>query len=120
MNAYEMILMLRKGKAKNINIMGSKNIIRVPNITRIKQHPTEKPVDLMRLLIENSSQKGEIVLDPFMGVGGVGLACKRTNRGFIGVEIDEKYFNIAKQRIDNDLDYVPEKGPEQMNIFDFI
>jgi DNA modification methylase len=50
----------------------------------------------------------------------VGLACKRTNRGFIGVEIDEKYFNIAKQRIDNDLDYVPEKGPEQMNIFDFI
>jgi site-specific DNA-methyltransferase (adenine-specific) len=74
MNAYEMILMLRKGKAKNINIMGSKNIIRVPNITRIKQHPTEKPVDLMKLLIENSSQKGEIVLDPFMGVGGGGTS----------------------------------------------
>ena len=119
LNCYELILMLRKGKAKNINLMGCKNIIRIPNITRIKQHPTEKPVDLMRLLIENSSQEGEIVMDPFMGVGGTGIACKRTNRSFIGVEIDEKYFNIAKSRIEENVDVVSEEIPGQMSIFDY-
>ena len=74
MNACELILMLRKGKAKYINNMGSKNILRVPNIIGNKQHPTEKPAELMQILIENSSNKGDIVLDPFMGVGG-GRSC---------------------------------------------
>jgi site-specific DNA-methyltransferase (adenine-specific) len=74
MNACEFILMLRKGKAKYINNMGSKNILRVPNIIGNKQHPTEKPAELMQILIENSSNKGDIVLDPFMGVGG-GRSC---------------------------------------------
>lgn len=121
LNCYELILMLRKGKAKKINKMGCKNILRIPNIMRVKQHPTEKPIDLMKLLVENSTQEGETVMDPFMGVGGVGIACKRTNRGFIGVEIDEKYFNIAKRRIEENIDYVPEKAAVgQMNIFDFI
>lgn len=106
LNCYELILMLRKGKAKNINKMGCKNILRIPNIMRVKQHPTEKPVDLMRVLVENSTQKGEVVMDPFMGVGGVGIACKRTNRSFIGVEIDEKYFSIAQKRIEENLDYI--------------
>lgn len=53
--------------------------------------------------------------------GGVGIACKRTNRGFIGVEIDEKYFNIAKRRIEENIDYIPEKAAVgQMSIFDFM
>lgn len=121
MNAYELILLLRKGGAKNINVMGTKNILRIPNITRVKQHPTEKPVDLMKLLVENSTQEGEIVMDPFMGVGGVGIACKRTNRGFIGVEIDEKYFNIAKRRIEENIDFIPEKAAVgQLSIFDYM
>ena len=121
LNCYELILMLRKGKAKKINKMGCKNILRIPNIMRVKQHPTEKPVDLMKLLVENSTNEGEIVMDPFMGVGGVGIACKRTNRGFIGVEIDEKYFNIAKRRIEENIDYIPEKvAVGQMSIFDFM
>lgn len=100
MNAYELILMLRKGKAKNINNMGTKNILSVPNITRVKNHPTEKPVELMKILIENSSNTGDIVLDPFMGVGATGIACRESSRDFIGIEIDEKYFNIAKTRIE--------------------
>ena len=50
LNSYELILMLRKGKAKNINNKGTKNILRVPNIIRNKQHPTEKPVELMQIL----------------------------------------------------------------------
>lgn len=72
MQAYELILMLRKGKARNINKMGTSNIIRVPNIIRTKAHPTEKPAELMMVLVENSTNEGEVVLDPFMGVGGGG------------------------------------------------
>ena len=99
MNAYEMILMLRKGKAKTINCKGTKNILDVPNIIGNKKHPTEKPVELMEILINNSSSEGDIILDPFMGAGATGVACKNNNRSFIGVEIDEKYFEIAQERL---------------------
>lgn len=70
MQAYELILMLRKGRARYINDMGQKNILRIPNTIGIKYHPTEKPVELMQVLVENSSSEGDVVLDPFMGVGG--------------------------------------------------
>lgn len=100
LNAYEMILMLRKGGAKSINNMGTKNILSVPNIRGTKTHPTEKPVDLMKILIENSTSIGDVVLDPFMGTGSTGVACKELNRDFIGIEIDKKYFGIAKERIE--------------------
>lgn len=116
LNAYELVLMLRKGPAKNINNLGTKNILKVPNIVRVKKHPTEKPAELMQILVENSTNPGDIVLDPFMGVGGVGIACKNTDRRFIGIEIDEKYYNIAEQRI-NGKEHVDEV---QMSIFDFI
>ena len=101
LNSYELILMMRKGNARNINNMGTKNILDIPNIMRTKKHPTEKPEQLMRILIENSSNEHDIVLDPFMGVGGTGIACKILRRNFIGIEIDKKYFDIAKERIDN-------------------
>ena len=101
LNAYEMILMLRKGNAKNIKNMGTKNVIQIPNILGGKKtHPTEKPVELNKILIENSSDEGETVLDCFMGTGSCGVACKELNRNFIGIEIDEKYFNIAKKRLE--------------------
>ena len=58
LNSYEMILMLRKGKAKNINNMGTKNILQINNIIGKKKHPTEKPVELMEILIENSTGGG--------------------------------------------------------------
>lgn len=64
-------------------------------------HDTEKPVELMQILIENSSKEQELVLDPFMGIGSTGVASIKTNRNFIGVELDENYFNISKQRIEN-------------------
>jgi site-specific DNA-methyltransferase (adenine-specific) len=106
MNSYELILMLRKGPARKINNMGTSNILRVPNIIHDKEHPTEKPAELMQILIENSTLPGQTVLDPFMGVGGTGVACIKTGRNFIGIEIDEKYFNIAEQKIE---------GPEEMS-----
>lgn len=116
LNAYEMILMLRKGKAKNINNMGTKNVLQINNIIGNKRHPTEKPVELMKILVENSTSGGDTVLDPFMGSGSTGVACKQTNRDFIGIEIDEKYFNIAKDRIE---ERIKEKDT-QLNIFDML
>ena len=62
-------------------------------------HPTVKPQLIVTNLILNSSQYGEIILDPFMGSGTTGVACANTNRNFIGIELDEKYFQIAKERI---------------------
>lgn len=67
LNAYECILMLSKRPARSINDMGAKNIIAIPNIIGNKEHPTEKPVELMKWLIRQSTNIGEIVLDPFMG-----------------------------------------------------
>ena len=55
----------------------------------------------MKILVENSSNENDVVLDPFMGIGSTGIACKETNRQFIGIEIDKKYFDIAKERIEN-------------------
>ena len=56
----------------------------------------------MKILIENSSNENEIVLDPFLGIGASALACMNNNRKFIGIELDEKYFNIAKKRIEDE------------------
>lgn len=66
-----------------------------------KFHPTQKPVDLCEWLIKTYSNEGDLVLDPFMGSGTTGIACINTNRDFIGIEKDKKYFEIAKKRLDN-------------------
>lgn len=99
MKSMEFILMLRKGGERYINNMGTSNFLNIPNIIGGKLHPTEKPVELMQILIENSTNVGETVLDPFAGSGSTGVACKLLNRDFIGMEIDEKYYNIAKDRL---------------------
>ena len=72
------------------------------NLRTGRYHPTQKPVPLMEYLIKTYSKEGETVLDFTMGSGTTGVACKRLNRNFIGIELDEKYFNIAKERINND------------------
>lgn len=64
-------------------------------------HTTQKPVYLMEQLLKIHSNEGDTVLDMFMGSGTTGVACKNLNRNFIGIELDEAYFNIAKQRIEN-------------------
>lgn len=64
-------------------------------------HPTQKPVALMEYLIKTYTLENEIVLDFTMGSGTTGVACKNLNRKFIGIEKDEKYFKIAKERIDD-------------------
>lgn len=62
-------------------------------------HPTQKPVELMEYLVKTYSKEGDTVLDFTMGSGSTGVACKNLNRNFIGIEKDEKYFEIAKERI---------------------
>ena len=66
---------------------------------RNKHHPTQKPVELMEYLIESSTMAGDTVLDNCMGSGSTGVACVNTNRKFIGIELDEHYFEIAEKRI---------------------
>lgn len=101
--------MMRKGNAKTINNTSSKNLLEIDNKLGCKTHPTEKPVELNKIFIENSTKENETVMDLFMGSGSCGVACKELNRDFIGIEIDEKYFNIAKQRIENVIIHDEEK-----------
>ena len=63
-------------------------------------HPTIKPLDIIKNFIINSSNEGDIILDPFMGSGTTPVACVETNRHYIGFEIDENYYNIACKRLD--------------------
>ena len=63
-------------------------------------HPTQKPVELLEYLIKTYTNENDLVLDNCMGSGSTGVACKILNRNFIGIELDENYFNIAKERID--------------------
>ena len=65
-------------------------------------HDTEKPIELMQILVENSSKEGDLVLDPFIGVGATAMACININRQYIGFELDEEYYNIANKRIKGD------------------
>ena len=99
MQKCEFILMLKKGGSKTINNTGTPNILKHNNIIGNKTHPSEKPIDLLEVMIGNSSLEGETVLDLFMGSGSTGVACKNLNRNFIGIEKDREYFRIAKQRI---------------------
>ena len=65
----------------------------------IRYHPTQKPVEIMKLLIKNHSKEGDLIIDPFMGSGTTAVACKQLNRNFIGFEISPEYCEIANKRL---------------------
>ena len=69
-------------------------------------HPTQKPAKLLARILLASSNRGDNVLDPFMGSGSTGVACINTNRRFIGIELDENYYHISKKRIEEALHVV--------------
>lgn len=94
MKNCEYTLFFRKGTAKTINKPNSTTVHCFNNPTD-KTHPTEKPVELMKYYIENSSNVGDLVLDPFMGTGATIKACDILKRNCIGIEIDKKYFDIV-------------------------
>ena len=70
-------------------------------------HPTQKPVALLEDLIQTYSNEGNTVIDFTMGSGSTGVACVNTNRHFIGIELDDGYFNIAKKRIEEAVNDLP-------------
>ena len=109
----------RQGKSSN-SISADENILNGGHITvndgsryplsvleKVSQenglHPTQKPVALLEYLIKTYTNQGETVLDFTMGSGSTGVACANTNRNFIGIELDEKYFEIAKGRIEEEV-----------------
>ena len=98
---HEFILFGHKGRT----LLREKRIADVIDCPKISSnkltHPTEKPQDLLEIFIRQSSDVGSIIFDGFMGTGSCGIAAKKLNRNFIGIELDEKYFNIAKDRLEN-------------------
>ena len=99
----EFILMFRKGPAYKINDMRSRDyfLAKMPKRSNGRLHPTQKPQDVIEMLVSNSSNQYDLVFDPFMGSGTTGVACKNLNRKFIGIELDDNYFEVAKERILN-------------------
>ena len=107
MQQYEYCILVTKGKFKKVNDCSFGDIISVPNVKPKgadgkNLHDTPKPVKLMEILVTQSSKEGETVFDPFMGIGSTGIACAKHGRNFIGCEIDEKYFQIARDRIEQE------------------
>lgn len=107
MNCFEYILMFRKGEARDINNCGTPDILDIP-INKLKDengnnlHDTEKPVKLMEILIENSTNKGEIVFEPFAGIGSTLIAARNLERKVIGSELDSKFAEIVIKRLKNE------------------
>ena len=116
LNDTEYIVFMRE---KGVSIFGSYHTKKSYFITSVNKkekqlygHPTIKPLDIIENLIINSSLENDTILDCFMGSGTTGVACKNLNRNFIGIEIDEQYYEIAKQRIN--------EVSEETTIFDYI
>ena len=100
MKDCEHIVFFGKKPAKTINMPGSKQGFKVANIPSADRlHPTEKPVELVRHYIENSSQQGDLVFDPFAGSGSTALAAIACGRRWLSCEIDPVYFLAASLRI---------------------
>lgn len=99
---HELILFGHKGRHKL-----KKRIPDVINCQRVDvnsmTHPTEKPVNLLEIFINNSSGGGGVILDPFSGTGSTGVACTNLQRQFIGFEVSEVYSQVGNQRIDKIL-----------------
>lgn len=99
----EYLLYFRKGKGKCFpqSYDDAKTFYIAPINHKDKKewgHPTIKPLDITEKIIRNSSKENQLVCDPFMGSGTTGVACINTNRNFIGIELNEEYYNIALQR----------------------
>lgn len=108
MKYCELVLFFRKGNAKPINDMGCTDFYHatMPTQKDGKFHITQKPLDFIEMLVRNSSNENETVLDPFMGSGTTGIASKNLNRDFIGFEIDPKHFETARNRITENNDKI--------------
>lgn len=101
---HEFILYGNKGKCKLRNNIIADVISENKVFGGDMVHPTQKPVALLEKFILMSSDENSTIIDSYMGSGSTGVACVNTNRNFIGIELDENYFNIAKNRIFKEKD----------------
>jgi len=98
------VTIVKKGKKWTFNRQRSNyenGLFKYPSVSSKERiHPTQKPVQLMEDLVRIHSNENDVILDPFLGSGSTGIACVNTNRSFIGMEVNEEYFNKAKNRIE--------------------
>lgn len=100
MKNVEYILLFRKGSARKIANLGDFTLIEgIKGIYGNKVHVSEKPVRLFEKFICNSSNKEDLILDPFIGSGTTAIACINTGRNFIGFEKDEAYYKVSLKRL---------------------
>ena len=99
LSGVEMAVWFKKSGSKTFNAHCKNTVFKYPN-GRSKLHPTEKNHALLKELILDNSNAGDIVFDPCMGSGSHGLVAVQNGRNFIGIELDEGYFQIAKERIE--------------------
>ena len=88
-----------KGHNNPTGMKYPKSVLRFSTPSKNKLHPTEKPTALLEYLIKTYTNEEDWVLDPTMGSGSCGVACQNTNRHFIGIEMSEEYFQVAKERL---------------------
>ena len=103
MSNYEIIILLRKGKDRPANDNSKSDIIKIPH-QKLKYkgeliNPTGKPIKLYEFLIQQFSNKGDTILDPFVGSGSFIIACRNLNRNYIAIEIDKKQYKNSKKVI---------------------
>src|SRR5689334_20944924 len=108
---YELILFFEKGK-RRLNDLGVADVISVPRVHR--GYPAEKPPAVSELLIKQSTEPGEVVADPFMGSGSVGVAALRLGRRFLGTDLNPEAVDLAAQRLrEFGEGREPEKAPQE-------
>ena len=96
---HEFVLYMHKGRSL-FREGRSPDVIQADKVHGgVMVHPTEKPIPLLEVFIKNNSDVDDVVLDPFMGSGTTGVACKNLGRSFIGMELDDGYFDVASKRI---------------------
>ena len=100
---YEIIFLANKGRC----LFSGKRLTDVWYFDRVsgnrQLHQNQKPLDLIKQCILKHSRETDLIFDGFMGSGTTGMACRELNRNFIGIELDEKYFEIAKARIEKEI-----------------
>lgn len=101
-HAFEVCMYVTKGKPKTFNFLSQQSCLNVfpySNTQRMTKHPTEKPLAFIKKLVETCSEKGDLVLDPFLGSGTTAVAAQESARRFLGFEINSDYIKMANERL---------------------
>ena len=119
---YEMILLAEKGKRKPPENRGVRNVLPFPYLKGKSYYPTQKPVELLEVLIRQSSFEGDLVVDPFAGSGSTGIAAIRNGRNFLGFDVEQKAIDFFNSSLaEEGIIEPPEPGvPEEVETDDVL